>query len=198
MSKVLAINGSYRKDGVTDQILDAFVRAAKVAGVEIEIIFLRDYPIEFCTNCRECTQQPGENPGRCIFQDGMTKLVDKIEHADAYILASPTNFYSVTAVYKRFMERLVVYAFWPWGMNAPKYRKASATQKKAIIVSSCAAPAFLGRLVYGTHRQLKITAETIGAKTVGTLFTGLISKESSPDLSEKTQRKVQSLIGKIL
>ncbi len=197
MKKILAINGSYRKDGVTDQILNAFVQSATSAGAEIEVIHLRDQPIEFCTNCRACTQQSGEHPGECVLNDGMSKLVNKIEQADAYILASPTNFYSVTAIFKRFMERLIVYAYWPWGTMAPKYRKAQTAKKKAIIVSSCAAPGFLGRVMYGTHRQLKIAAQSIGAETVGTIFTGLISKEQSPKITEQIQNTINSLTRKI-
>ena len=110
MKKILAINGSYRNNGITDQAVDAMVNVLQSAGADVETILLREYPIQFCLNCRECTQQPGELPGRCVQDDGMKTLIDKIEQADAYILASPTNFGSVTAIFKRFMERLIVYA----------------------------------------------------------------------------------------
>ena len=96
------------------------------------------------------------------------------------------------------MERLVVYAYWPWGMNAPKYRKANVPKKKAVLISSCAAPGFLGRLVFGTHKQLKTTAHTIGAKTVGTLFTGLVAKDPHHRLTEKVQAKAKALAVKLL
>ena len=93
----------------------------------------------------------------------MQELIDKIERADCYILAAPTNFGSVTAIFKRFMERLAVYAYWPWDINGPQYRKAQAPKKKALLVSSCAAPGILGRWIFGTDKQLKVTAKTIGA-----------------------------------
>ena len=112
MTQLLAINGSYRENGAIDQAVDVAVQAAMQNGAAVEVIHLRDFPIEFCRNCRHCTQVPGEVPGECVHQDGMRKLIDKIEAADGYILASPTNFYSVTALFKRFMERLLVYAYW--------------------------------------------------------------------------------------
>ena len=198
MRNILAINGSYRSDGITDQTLDAMVQAAKAAGAEVEIICLRDYPIEFCLNCRECTQQPGDKPGQCVQHDGMQELINKIENVDSYILASPTNFGTVTAIFKRFMERLLVYAYWPWEMNSPQMRKANVPKKKAILVSSCAAPGLLGRLVYGTHKQLKQTANVIGADTVGTIFTGLIAKESHPALSDQVLNKAISEVAKLI
>jgi multimeric flavodoxin WrbA len=127
----------------------------------------------------------------------MQALVDKIERADAYIFAAPTNFGSVTAVFKRFMERLIVYGYWPWGMHAPKFRKAAVPKKKAILVSSCAAPGFIGRWVYGTHKQLNATAQTVGAKAVGTLFTGLVADEPDAKLSARVQAQIQKLAAKI-
>ncbi len=103
MNKILAINGSYRDDGITDQAVEALVWAIKSADAEVELILLREYPIEFCLNCRECTQQAGNLPGKCVQHDGMEALINKIEQADSFILASPTNLGSVTAIFKRFM-----------------------------------------------------------------------------------------------
>jgi multimeric flavodoxin WrbA len=198
MSKILVINGSYRDNGITDQVIITMVEALETDGAEVEIILLRDYPIEFCLNCRECTQQPGNMPGECVQHDGMQELINKIEESDGFILASPTNFGSVTAIFQRFIERLVVYGYWPWDMNAPKYRKANVPQKKAVLISSCAAPGFLGRWVYGVYKQLNTTAQIIGANNVGTLFTGLIAKEPHHRLSEKVQAKARALTVKLL
>ena len=198
MTRILAINGSYRDDGITDQTVEAIVQAAEAHGAEVVVILLREHPVEFCLNCRECTQQPGDAPGECVQHDGMQELINKIEWADGYILASPTNFGSVTAIFKRFMERLIVYAYWPWDMNAPRFRKTHVSKKKAVLVSSCAAPGILGRWIYGTHKQLKMTAQTIGADTVGTLFTGMIAKQPHPELPERVQAKIRKLVEKLL
>ncbi|MEL7448668.1 MAG: flavodoxin family protein, partial [Pseudomonadota bacterium] len=124
--KVLAINGSYRPDGITDQAVERILATASESGAETEHIRLRNYPIEFCLNCRECMQQPGAAPGTCVLHDSMAELVETIEKADSIVLAAPTNFSAVTAVFKRFMERLAVYGYWPWGTIAPKFRKADS------------------------------------------------------------------------
>ena len=50
--------------------------------VEVEQIRLRDVPIRFCLNCRECTQQPGPEPGRCVLDDAMAELIGQIEACD--------------------------------------------------------------------------------------------------------------------
>jgi multimeric flavodoxin WrbA len=197
-NRILVINGSYRDDGITDQTIDVMVQALKSSGSEIETILLREYPIEFCLNCRECTQHVGNNPGQCVQQDDMQALVDKIEQASGYILASPTNLGSVTALFKRFMERLIVYSYWPWEMNYPQFRKAHSPKKKAVLISSCAAPGFFGRWMYGTAKQLKMVAQTIGAETSGTLFTGGISKTSKSSLPGRTEIKARALAAKLI
>jgi multimeric flavodoxin WrbA len=196
-TRVLSINGSYRDDGITDQAIDEVARSLRESGAEVETITLRDYPIQFCLNCRACCQQPGQAPGQCVHNDGMHELVEKIEQADAYIIAAPTNFGSVTAIFKRFMERLVVYAYWPWGAPGPKYRKAKLPKKKAMLISSCAAPGLMGRLFYQTNKQLKLTAKVIGAEPVGTLFTGLIAGETDARLPKQVRRRALALASKL-
>lgn len=193
MTKILAINGSYREAGITDQAVKAMVETLQSFDVEVEEIVLRDYPLEFCTNCRACTQEQGDGPGHCVLDDGMNEIVQKIEAAEGFILASPTNFGAVTADFKRFMERLVMYAYWPWGEMAPKYRKDGSCKKKAVLISSSAAPGIMGRLFFDTRKQLKLAAKAIGAEAKGTLFTGMIAKEPGAVLPESARRKINAL-----
>lgn len=195
---ILAVNGSYRDDGITDQAVAALSDALRELGAEVEQVRLREYPIEFCRNCRHCMQEPGEQPGECIHNDAMRELVDKIEHADGYVFAAPTNFYSVTALFKRFQERLAVYAYWPWGRHAPVFRKKGKTRKPAVLVSSCAAPATLGRLSYATRKQLKDSAVTVGSKVVGTMLTGLIAQKPDAVLPRRTRHKAKSLAARLV
>lgn len=195
--KILAINGSYRETGITDQVLGFMAEKLSNEGAEVDVVLLRDYPIEFCLNCRACTQQPGKQPGECVHHDGMQALVEKISAADAYILAAPTNFGSVTAIFKRFMERLTVFGYWPWGVMAPKYRLADEVKKKAILISSCAAPGFLGRWLYATHGQLKMTAKIIGAKSIGCLFLGLTAENADARVSDRKKSAIQRLLAKL-
>ncbi|MDH3553761.1 MAG: flavodoxin family protein [Gammaproteobacteria bacterium] len=197
-TRVLAINGSYRDDGITDQAVGAAAQALNLSGAQVETILLREHEIEFCLNCRACTQEPGVNPGQCVHDDRMRELIEKIEQADGYILAAPTNMGSVTAIFKRFMERLTVYAYWPWGAPAPVYRKTKMPKKKALLVSSCAAPGLMGRWLLGTNKQLKMTARTIGAEPVGTLFTGLIAGAADTRLPVRASHKAETLAKKLL
>ena len=197
-TKILVINGSYREGGFTDQAVEASVNYLKNCGVEVDTIVLRDYPINFCLNCRQCTQLPGEAPGECIQQDGMQSLVDKIEQSSGFILAAPTNLGSVTAIFKRFMERLIVYAYWPWPAKYPRFRKDGLPRKKALIISSCAAPGFIGRWLYGSKKQLKMVTRIIGADCVGTLFAGQVAKQKEDITAAGFQSRIETLVAKLV
>jgi hypothetical protein len=83
------------------------------------------------------------------------------------------------------MERLVAYAYWPWDKPYPKFRKQGLTQKPAMLISSSAAPSWMGRWLFASGRQLDTAAKTIGAKSVGTLFTGRKSRERARALASR-------------
>ena len=196
--RILAINGSYRNGGITDQAVDKVLEHLRAMGATTEHIKLREHPIGFCRNCRQCMQQPGDAPGVCALNDGMAELVRKIENSDAYIFAAPTNFSSATALFKRFSERLAVYGYWPWGKAAPVFRRAKMPKKPVVIISSCAAPGLLGRLTYVTNKNLRIAARTIGGKVVGSMVTGLIAKKPEPSLPKRAQRRAKALAPKLV
>jgi len=127
----------------------------------------------------------------------MSDILNKIESADGFILASPTNFGSVTALFKRFMERLVPYGYWPWGKMAPDFRKKGICHKKAVLISSSAAPSLFGRLFFSSRKQLATTAETIGAKAIGIQFTGMISQDPAPELPQSSKKGLHKLATKL-
>lgn len=198
---ILIINGSYRDDGITDQTIEIICDHLRKKGAEIDTISLRDEDFHFCLNCRECMQKPGNNPEPCVQIDAMKEIVEKLECAYALVLASPTNLGSVTALFKRFMERLSVYAYWPWGAPAPKYRKdglPKKDQKKALLVSSSAAPSIIARWFFSTIRQLKYTARIIGANPIGIINNGMIAMSSDKKLTDKEIKKIKIEADKLL
>lgn len=190
--KILAINGSYRKDGVTAQALAEALAAAGEAGAQTETVDLVSADVRFCTNCRACTQEAGALRAPCVIKDGMDAILDKVDAADGLILAAPVNCFNVTAVTRRFMERLVVYGYWPWGMGAPKFR-VERPVKKAVLITSTAMPSFFARFFTGAMRALKYAARTMGAKVEGKMYIGLASMQPRPVLSAGEKAKARAL-----
>jgi multimeric flavodoxin WrbA len=127
----------------------------------------------------------------------MAPILDEIEASDALVLGSPMNFGTVTAVMKRFMERLVCFAYWPWGMNAPKIRD-KRKRKRAVVVLSSAAPSLMARLSTQMTGLMKKTAGLLGAKTVWVLFVGLAAREQKQQVTERTRKKARRLGKKLV
>jgi FMN-dependent NADH-azoreductase len=190
--KIIAIVGSYRKNGIIDSAIDVILRAAAEKGAQAEKIYLIDQHIEFCTNCRKCTQAQGPQRGMCIQKDDMDMLLTRIEQADGLVIGSPTNFFNVTAVTRRFIERLVCYCCWPWGQKGPAVRNREK-RKKAVLVTSSAMPALLAKFFTGSLRILKITAETLGAKPIGTLSIGMAALTEKQALPPAIVEKAKEL-----
>lgn len=187
--KVIAIVGTYRRGRVIDSAVDEELRGAREAGADTEKIMLLDRHIEFCSNCRACTQTDGQQRGRCAIQDDMDDILDTLDAADAYIFASPINFYSVTALMKRFIERLICYGFWPWGKPMPAMRNKKG-RKAALLMTSSVCPAIIGRFVFGsTLRILKACADCLGAGSVRKLYFGMVACEADNCLGDRHKRR---------
>lgn len=194
--KILAIIGTYRKGGIIDTAVEEVLAGAREQGAETDKIYLTDRHVEFCTNCRTCTQKPGPEPGLCVIDDDMKTMLGDISGADAFVLASPINMGTVTAVMKRFIERLVCFAYWPWETVVPKYR-LDRIPKRAVLVSSSAAPARMSRMMAGMPKVLKEAARLMGAQPIGTLFIGKAAMRENQDVGQR-DRKNARVLGKKL
>jgi hypothetical protein len=62
--------------------------------------------------------------------------------------------------------------------------------KKAVLVSSSAAPGWLGRWLTGSVRSLKELAKMLGAKPIGVLWVGLVDPKSNI-LPEQVKRQAK-------
>jgi len=195
MTKIVAIVGSYRREGITDQAVEAVLGGAQQAGAEVETILLAEKAIEFCTNCRKCAgpKMPELRRTDCIFDDEMNSICDVIDGADGVVLAAPVNFFSVTALMKRFIERLLVYVYWPWGAMMPKPR-VTRLDKRAVLITSSACPGWMGRWVMpNSLAVMKSTARLVGAKVVGKLYIGQACTEEHQKLTAGQLKKARSV-----
>ncbi|NLL57890.1 MAG: flavodoxin family protein [Firmicutes bacterium] len=196
--RLTAIVGSYRKDGIINRVVDEILSSAREQGAQTNKIFLIDKHIEFCTNCRLCTQEKDLVRGECVIPDEMQSILDEIEQSDALIIASPMNFGTITAVMKKFNERLACYFWWPWGEYYPKKRNIPKN-KWAVIVASSAAPGIIARFFFtGMVKQLKEIAQCLGAKNVNLIFVGLSAVKPQQELDNRTINKACRLGRKLI
>ncbi len=196
-ARVVAVVGSYRKGGITDRLVDEILEFVAAGGHRVRKIYLDEIPIEFCRNCRSCTQESGGTRGLCDLQDGLQELLKTLDQADGLVLASPVNFFTVTALTKRFVERLICGAYWPWGQWSPRLR-CTEPRRVAVLLSSCAMPAFFGRWGTNALRILKSAAVALGTRPVGSMLVGTVARSEHPPLSKKSCRQARRLARKLV
>ena len=124
MKKVLVLSGSPRKGGNSDILCDEFVKGALAAGNEVEKIFVAEKKISMCTGCYFCKN----HGGRCVFNDDMGDILQKIIDCDVLVLSSPVYFYSISAQLKAVIDRTV--ARWTEIANKDLYYIATAAEEE--------------------------------------------------------------------
>ena len=101
--KVLAINGSPRKDGNTAILIKAVLDELKKEGIETELIQFSGKTIQGCKACLKCFENKDK---KCVFDnDDFNECLEKIIEADGIILGSPTYFTDVTSEMKGLIDR---------------------------------------------------------------------------------------------
>ncbi|MFQ3574354.1 MAG: flavodoxin family protein [Thermodesulfovibrionales bacterium] len=103
--RLVAFNGSPRKDGNTDILLTETLKCVDPSKHQIIRYDLNQMNITPCQDCGGC-----EQTGQCIINDDMSKIYDAIRFADRIILASPIFFFSISAQAKAMIDRCQ--AFW--------------------------------------------------------------------------------------
>jgi len=101
--KVVAFNGSPRKEGNTCQSLQVVLGELQKEGIETEVIQLGGKNIHGCTACYKCF----ENKDReCVIKDDeLNNYLKEMIETDGIIIGSPVYFSNVTSEVKAFMDR---------------------------------------------------------------------------------------------
>lgn len=101
--KVVAINGSPRRQGNTHTMLEAVLEPLKAAGWETGLVQLGGRTIQGCRACFKCWER---KDNRCVFaKDAFNEVYERIMAADAVVLGSPTYFADVSAEMKALIDR---------------------------------------------------------------------------------------------
>lgn len=101
--KVIAFNGSARKDGNTAILVRQVFSELEKEGIETELVQMAGQTIRGCTACGQCFKKKNQ---RCVVNtDIINECIEKMVAADGIILASPTYFADVTAEMKALIDR---------------------------------------------------------------------------------------------
>lgn len=166
--KVIGISGSPRRDGNTETLLTEVLRGAEEAKADTRLFILQEMNISPCRHCEGCLAE-----GECVVEDDMSLIYAEIKSLDALVLASPIQFYGLTAQAKAMIDRCQ--AFW-----ARKYvlkRKIARRKRKGIFIS--AGGTKLPDLFEHAKATVKIFFRAIDVEYWGELLFGGVDKKGT-------------------
>ncbi len=103
--KILALQASPNLDGLTASMAQQALAGAQGAGAETELLHLCQLNLASCRACEngwgQCRQE-----GRCVIDDDLEQVREKMAAADALVLSTPVYFGDVAEVLKAFFDRL--------------------------------------------------------------------------------------------
>jgi multimeric flavodoxin WrbA len=127
--KVVAVNGSARKDGNTQTLIEAAFEPLRAAGHECVRIDLAGKDVRGCTACGACGKKKDRQcHGRHDFGN---EVIAALDSADAILLGSPTYFADVSAEMKAVIDRVGYVAMANGGMLARKPGAAIVAVRRA-------------------------------------------------------------------
>lgn len=99
--KVLILNGSPKKEGNTSVALNEMVQIFEANNVEAEVIQVGNKEIRGCIACGACGKL-----GKCVVDDSVNEVAEKLAEADGLVVASPVYFASANATLIALLDRL--------------------------------------------------------------------------------------------
>lgn len=99
--KVLLINGSPNAHGCTFTALSELARTLEENGVSAEILHVGHKTIRGCLSCGKCSEL-----GRCVMDDIVNEVAEKLREADGLVLGSPVYYGSANGTLLALLDRL--------------------------------------------------------------------------------------------
>lgn len=101
--KVVAFNGSPRKEGNTASLIRHVLAELEKEGIETETVQVGGKSVHGCMACEKCFENMDR---RCVIdKDIVNECIEKMLKADGIILASPTYFADLTPELKALIDR---------------------------------------------------------------------------------------------
>jgi len=126
--KVVAFNGSARKNGNTAMMINYMFEELTKEGIETEMVQLSGEHPHGCIACYQCFKK---KDGRCIVDlDCINNCVEKMVEADGIVLASPTYFADISTEMKALIDRCGMVSRANGDMYKRKVGAAIVTQRR--------------------------------------------------------------------
>lgn len=150
MQHILILIGSPRREGNSVDMANMLIMRLRGKDFQTEMLYLYDYDIRPCTDCRACKKDALV----CTVKDGMKDLYAMMEKADILVFGNPIYWFGPTAKTKLLVDRL-----------RPYYGNKKLSGKKAALLLPAGSGASDCDL---TTEMFRRTFEALGIDFIGT------------------------------
>jgi len=160
--KVVAFNGSPRKEGNTYEALKIVCEQLEAKGIETEIVQVGSNGVRGCMACGTCAKNKNE---ACVIKtDDVNQWIQEMKEADGIILGSPVHYASIAGNMKSFLDR----AFYVAGANNSMFRHKVGASVAAVRRSG-GLPTFNELNNYLNYSEMMIAASNYWNVVHGTM-----------------------------
>ena len=156
--KVLVLLGSPRRKGNSAILAEKIAEGAKSKGASVSIVFLHGLNIAPCKACYACQKPKSKG---CSIDDDMQPLYRAMREADAWVLASPVYWFTLSAQMKIWMDRCLAF---------PAYGKDPFEGKQIAIAMAYGGEDPFDSGCVNALRTFQDAYSYVGAKIVGMVY----------------------------
>lgn len=203
--RILAINGTYRKNGTTGQLVRKALEGAASVGADTEMVLLAERDVGYCRNCLTCYKDLESEIAPCSINDDVQGILEAIRDADGVFFASPVHNGFVSGLMNAFIERATWTLLRPTGeilgvKGMPEPRLTDKTRAVATVVSAGGIPSEMREYCdLGSPWLQEQAAMICNGECIGDIYAGAVfSKELEGDewsraylLRELTEEQLQ-------
>lgn len=130
--KILVISTSLRKNSNSEALAAEFIKGAKEAGHNVDMITLVGKTIKFCKGCLAC-----QKTQLCVIKDDAIDIAEKMRNSDVLVFATPIYYYEMAGQMKTMLDRANPlfssdYSFRDVYMLSTASDESSSTPKRAL------------------------------------------------------------------
>lgn len=182
--KVIALSCSPSKGRNSDTMLDNFIAGMReVEGVEVEKVYLNDIPFDdYRFEIKDAPQ---------MHEQEFKKLTDKIQSANALVIATPTYNFGVPAHLKNFIDRIRFFALDFKTCTRIGQPAGRLSYLSTYFLVSGGTPLWAQKLLFFTFPPFWLRGVFLyfGAKVMGAFYTGDIEAYQNSKILKKCKKK---------
>ena len=181
--KVLVLLGSPRKKGNSAILAGEIIKGAESAGAEVETLLINKLDITPCQACWACQKKDAKG---CVIDDDMQTIYPKLAEADAWVIASPVHWFSMSTQTKLWLDRCFALATYGENPFRKKIGIAMAYGDTDPVTSGC----------INAIRTFQDCFRYVGAKIAGIVYGSALNVgdiNSNADLLKEAQKLGQKL-----